>query len=74
MRLLQIWLLCGWWISEAVVTAQVLDKQALLQRETFWQNRDWDWYQRNIPVFECPDAEITTTWYYRWELLTRHLT
>lgn len=53
---------------------QVLDKRALLQRETFWQNRDWDWYQQNIPVFECPDTDITTTWYYRWELLTRHLT
>src|SRR5207253_221207 len=28
----------------------------------------------NIPFFECPDAEITTTYYYRWELLTKHLT
>ncbi|MEI7700074.1 MAG: hypothetical protein WCK86_09770, partial [Planctomycetia bacterium] len=54
--------------------AQVLDKQQQLNAQTFWVNRDWTWYQQNIPFFECPDAEITTTWYYRWELLTRHLT
>jgi hypothetical protein len=53
---------------------QVLDKQKLLDTETFWDNRDWDWYKANIPFFECPDAEINTTYYYRWELVTKHLT
>ena len=55
-------------------TAAVLDKQALLDAQTFWDNRDWDWYKANIPFFECPDADINTTWYYRWELITKHLT
>ncbi len=55
-------------------TAQVLDKQKQLDAQTFWDNRDWDWYAENIPFFECPDADITTTYYYRWELLTKHLT
>ena len=54
--------------------AQVLDKAVQLQAQTFWDNRDWDWYQQNIPFFECPDADLTTTYYYRWELLTKHLT
>ena len=54
--------------------AQVLDKQAQLEAQTFWDNRDWDWYTAQIPFFECPDADITTTYYYRWELLTKHLT
>ncbi len=54
--------------------AQVLDKQKQLEAQTFWDNRDWDWYAENIPFFECPDADITTTYYYRWELLTKHLT
>lgn len=54
--------------------AQILDKQKQLQSQTFWDNRDWDWYIENIPFFECPDADITTTYYYRWELLTKHLT
>ena len=60
--------------SHLTTQAQVLDKQQQLNAQTFWVNRDWTWYQQNIPFFECPDAEITTTWYYRWELLTRHLT
>ncbi len=53
---------------------QVLDAQKLLDAQRFWDNRDWDWYRNNIPFFECPDADITTTYYYRWELLTKHLT
>src|SRR5439155_18764384 len=52
----------------------LLNKQELLERENFWDNRDWDWYKENIPFFECPDAEINTTYYYRWELVTKHLT
>lgn len=55
-------------------SAQVLDKQKQLDAQTFWDNRDWDWYAEQIPFFECPDADITTTYYYRWELLTKHLT
>src|SRR5256885_2377919 len=58
----------------APLSAQVLDKQKLLDAQTFWDNRDWDWYKANIPFFECPDPDITTTYYYRWELLTKHLT
>ncbi len=56
------------------VYAQVLDKQRLLNNETFWDNRDFDWYSANIPFFECPDKEIATTYYYRWDLVTKHLT
>lgn len=52
----------------------ILDKQKQLDAQTFWDNRDWQWYVENIPFFECPDADITTTYYYRWELLTKHLT
>jgi hypothetical protein len=55
-------------------SAQLLDKQRLLDAETFWDNRDWDWYKEQIPFFECPDPDINTTYYYRWELLTKHLT
>ena len=45
-----------------------------LAAQTFWDNRDWDWYKANIPFFECPDADMVTTYYYRWELITKHLT
>jgi len=56
------------------LTAQLLDHRALLERQTFWDNRDWAWYQANIPFFDSPDAEINATYYYRWELVTKHLT
>jgi hypothetical protein len=62
------------WLSTAPISAQVLDHQKLLDAQTFWDNRDWDWYKANIPFFECPDQDITTTYYYRWELVTKHLT
>ena len=52
----------------------LLAPQPLLDRETFWDNKDWDWYKANVPFFECPDADLQTTYYYRWELLTKHLT
>ena len=53
--------------------AAELDKRKQLERESFWGNRDFEWYEQNIPFFECPDAEITTTYYYRWDLVTRHI-
>ena len=60
--------------SDQPAAAQVLDKQKQLEAHMFWDNRDWDWYAEHIPFFECPDPDITTTYYYRWELLTKHLT
>jgi hypothetical protein len=53
---------------------QRLDRQKLLDAQTFWDNRDWDWDKANVPFFECPEADLTTTYYYRWELVTKHLT
>ena len=55
-------------------SAQIIDKDKALAAQTWWDNRDWDWYKANIPFFECPDSDIVTTWYYRWELVTKHLT
>jgi hypothetical protein len=51
----------------------VLDHQALLERHDWWDNKDWDWYEEKIPFFESPDPELDATYYYRWELLTKHL-
>jgi hypothetical protein len=58
----------------AVASAQTLDARKLLEAQKFWDNRDFDWYEKHIPFFESPDAELDTTWYYRWELITKHLT
>ena len=56
------------------LSAQVLDKHALLTRQTWWDNRDFDWFLARIPAFESPDSAIDATYYYRWELVTKHLT
>jgi hypothetical protein len=61
-------------LAVAPARAAVLSPRKQLEAQTFWDNRDWDWYERNIPFFECPDSDLTTTWYYRWELVTKHLT
>ena len=77
--LLLLWCLlwCLVWLAGPPVdrtSAQVLDSRRLLESFTFWDNRDWDWYQANIPLLDTPDADINVTYYYRWELVTKHLT
>jgi hypothetical protein len=54
--------------------ARLLDPAAQLSRFDWWDNRDWEWYAQNIPFFESPDPELDATYYYRWELVTKHLT
>jgi hypothetical protein len=54
--------------------AQVLEKRALFARQAWWDNRDVAWFAARIPAFESPDSAIDATYYYRWELVTRHLT
>lgn len=51
-----------------------IDKQAALNAYRHWDNRDFEWYTTHIPFFECPDVDLTSTYYYRWDLLTKHLT
>ena len=54
--------------------AQVLDKRALLARQTWWDNRDFDWFAARIPMFESPHPAVDATCYYRWELVTKPVT
>ncbi len=60
--------------SNTSVCAQVLKHRQQLESYDFWDNRDFDWYEQNIPFFECADTDIALTYYYRWDLLTKHLT
>jgi len=53
--------------------AGILDKAVVLGSQSWWDNRDWAWYESNIPFLETPDPELDATYYYRWELLTKHL-
>src|SRR4051812_47219390 len=33
----------------------------------------WDWMQRNVPLFECPDKELELTYYFRWWTFRKHI-
>ena len=33
----------------------------------------YEWLSQNIPVFECPDSVLESTYYYRWWALRKHL-
>jgi hypothetical protein len=52
---------------------RLLHPQDQLERWSFWSNRDWDWYEQNLPFWESPDPKIDEIYYYRAEVLTKHL-
>jgi hypothetical protein len=68
------------WTSSVTIPAAVkpnspvLAKRQILESHDWWDNRDFNWYESQIPFLETPNQEIDTTWYYRWDLLTKHLT
>jgi hypothetical protein len=35
--------------------------------------QSWDWLQRNIPFFECPDREVEEIYYFRWWSFRKHV-
>lgn len=36
-------------------------------------SESWDWLQKEIPFFECPDREVEEMYYYRWWSFRKHL-
>ena len=35
--------------------------------------QSWDWLQKEIPLFECPDREVEEMYYFRWWSFRKHL-
>lgn len=33
----------------------------------------WDWLQKNIPLFECPDRSVEEIYYFRWWSFRKHI-
>lgn len=33
----------------------------------------WQWMQKNIPLFECPQANVQEIYYYRWWTMRKHI-
>jgi hypothetical protein len=44
--------------SARPVPYTVLEPTKILDRETFWENRDREWFRGNIPLLETPDPAI----------------
>lgn len=59
-------------LTVVAAAAPILDAPKILEKQDFLVNRDFDWYEQNIPFLDSPDEEINKTYYYRWELVTRH--
>lgn len=51
----------------------IISAEEKLQEFNFWVNRDFEWFGDHIPLLDSPDRELDRTYYYRWELVTRHL-
>jgi len=56
--------------AAATETAEILPRHALAMR---YYGNDAPWYERNIPFFDCSDADLTRVYYYRWQLYKSHL-
>ena len=69
--------LLGWlWVASSslpVAAGPVIGAGDKLREFDFWVNRDFEWFEENIPLLDSPDRELDRTYYYRWELVTRHL-
>jgi hypothetical protein len=35
--------------------------------------QSWDWLQKNVPLFECPDREVEEIYYFRWWSFRKHI-
>ncbi len=42
-------------------------------RQAIPNDSAWDWMQRNIPLFECPQQNFEEMFYYRWWTLRKHI-
>ena len=60
-------------VSESSGKESLIDKDKILNSMDWLENQDFDWYKANVPFLETPDKEIDATYYYRWELVTRHI-
>ncbi len=51
----------------------ILEKQLILRSHKLAGGENERWYETRIPFFTCPDPVFEKLWYYRWEVVRRHL-
>lgn len=42
-------------------------------KQAISNDSSWDWMQKNIPLFECPQQNFEEIFYYRWWTLRKHI-
>jgi hypothetical protein len=42
-------------------------------KQAYPNDSAWNWMQRNIPLFECPQQNFEEMFYYRWWTLRKHI-
>jgi hypothetical protein len=65
----------------AIITADVMARHAAsfnrndheLYRQHVPNDQALDWMRENVPLLDCPDAEIETTYYFRWWTFRKHI-
>lgn len=51
-------------------TSNILNQKTIAEKK---YGHDHQWYQDNIPFFECSDKTLEDVYYYRWKLYKSHL-
>jgi predicted GH43/DUF377 family glycosyl hydrolase len=51
----------------------VEDPDQAREQSSIPDSKAWDFLQGNIPWFDCPDEQLTETYYYRWWSFRKHI-
>ena len=57
-------------VMESTGVPTILNRK-LLAREYYGEEAGW--FEERIPFFECPDADLQQTYYFRWDVFRKHL-
>ena len=52
---------------------EILGRSESLKQHECFQGNHKAWFIRQIPFFECPDPLVESLYYYRWDIVRRHL-
>lgn len=68
--ILKFTVLSGSVVFSQTKTSNILNQETIAKKH---YGNDHQWYQENIPFFECSDKTLEDVYYYRWELYKSHL-
>ncbi|MBK8953554.1 MAG: glycoside hydrolase [Chitinophagaceae bacterium] len=77
----------SFWLNTSAQTKPLILKQSTFKHYVDYFNKmedenivqaipnaqSWNWMQKNIPLFECPQQNFEEIFYYRWWTLRKHI-